>query len=145
MQAPGPLRESLTAAYQNLLSQNKRLVGTETLRQRELTVHVRAMDAAKSGGQLGLPILLALCSAILTKSLKGGLVLIGGLTIGGSLESLANAIDIAELAAEKGAQTLLAPVSCRKQLNDISDDLAAKITIQYYTDPYDALVKALTD
>ncbi len=145
VQAPGPLRESLTAAYQNLLSQNKRLVGDRDARQRELTVQVRAMDAAKSGGQLGLPILLALCSAILTKSLKGGLVLIGGLTIGGSLESLANAIDIAELAAEKGAQTLLAPVSCRKQLNDISDDLAAKITIQYYTDPYDALVKALTD
>jgi ATP-dependent Lon protease len=145
LQAPGPLRESLTAAYQNLLAQNQRLVGERDARQRELTVQVRALDTAKSGSQLGLPLLLALCSAILAKNLKGGLVVCGGLTIGGSLEPLSNAIDIAELAAEKGAETLLAPVSSRKQMNNISDNLAAKLTIQYYTGPHDALVKALAD
>ncbi|NMA55790.1 MAG: protease Lon-related BREX system protein BrxL [Firmicutes bacterium] len=145
VQAPGPLRESLTAAYQNLLSHNQRLVGDRDARQRELTVQVRALDAAKSGSLLGLPLLLALCGAILAKSLKGGLVVCGGLTIGGSLEPITNAIDIAELAAEKGAATLLAPVSSRRQMNDISDDLAARLTIQYYTDPHDALVKALAD
>jgi ATP-dependent Lon protease len=63
----------------------------------------------------------------------------------GSLEPVHNAVDIAELAADKGAQTLLLPVSCRRQLNDLSDDLAARLTIVYYLDGRDALLKALMD
>ncbi|MBC7083914.1 MAG: hypothetical protein H5T95_10605 [Firmicutes bacterium] len=101
------------------------------------------MDAAKSGSSLGVPLLLAFCSAILGKSLKGGIAVVGGLTIGGSLEPLHSAVDVAELAAEKGVQTLVVPVSCRRQLNEISDDLAARLAIVYYTDARDALLKAL--
>ncbi len=103
------------------------------------------MDASKSGASLGLPLLLASCGAILGKSLKGGIVVVGGITIGGSLEPVYNAIDVAELAAEKGAVMIMLPVSCRRQLNDLSDDLAAKLTVLYYVDARDALVKALVD
>ncbi len=145
VQAPAPLRESVTAAYQNLISQNRQLVGDRDARQRELVVQVRAMDAARSGAILGVPLLLAFCGAILGKSLKGGLAVVGGLTIGGSLEPLHDAIDVAELAAEKGAQTLVMPVSCRRQLNEMSDDLAARLAVVYYTDARDALLKALMD
>jgi ATP-dependent Lon protease len=38
---------------------------------------------------------------------------------------------------------ILVPISSRRQLNDLPDDLAAKITINYYTDAKDALMKAL--
>jgi ATP-dependent Lon protease len=36
------------------------------------------------------------------------------------------------------------PIGSRRQLNDLPDDLAAKITIHYYLDARDALLKALT-
>jgi ATP-dependent Lon protease len=39
----------------------------------------------------------------------------------------------------------LVPISCRKQLNDLPDDMVTKIAIQYYTDLRDALDKALVD
>ena len=84
-----------------------------------------------------------MCSASLGKSLRGGLVVVGSLNLGGSLEPIYNAISIAELAVDKGAQTLLLPVSCRRQLNDLPDDKATKITLQYYTDAREALMKAL--
>ncbi len=103
------------------------------------------MDASNRGASLGVPVLLALCSAILQKSLRGGLAVVGGLTIGGSFEPLHNAVDIAELAAEKGVQTLLVPVSCRRQVNEMSDDLAARLNVVYYLDARDALLKALGD
>ena len=35
------------------------------------------------------------------------------------------------------------PLSSRRQLNDLPDDLAAKITIHCYIDARDALMKAL--
>jgi ATP-dependent Lon protease len=35
------------------------------------------------------------------------------------------------------------PVSSRRQVNDLPDDLAAKITVLFYLDARDALLKAL--
>ena len=108
-------------------------------------MQLRAFDASRSGSSLGVAVLLALCSALLQKSLKGGLVVVGGLNLGGSLDPVYNAVSIAELSVEKGATTLLIPVSARKQLHELSDDMAIKVNMQYYTDTRDALIKALTD
>ena len=87
--------------------------------------------------------LLALCSSLLQKSLKGGMVITGGLNLGGSIETVFNPVSAVEIAIEKGAGSILMPVSSRRQLNDLPDDLAAKITIHYYLDARDALLKAL--
>ena len=143
--APGPLRESVQTAYQNLLARNRELIDDRDARQHELNIQVRAMDVAREGVHLGVPILLAFCSALLNRSLRGGLIVVGGLSVGGSFEPIHNAIGITELAVEKGAQTILFPVSARRQLNDLSDDMAARITVIYYTETRDALLKAVTD
>ena len=120
-------------------------MGDRDPRQHEFSMQLRAFDASRTGSGLGLPVLLSLCSALLGKSLKGGLVMVGSLNLGGSLDPVYNAVSVAELAVEKGATTLLIPISARKQLNDLSDDMAAKINIQFYLDARDALVKALGD
>jgi ATP-dependent Lon protease len=88
-------------------------------------------------------VLLGLCSALLQKSLQGGLVVVGGLNLGGSIEPIFNPVTVAEIAIEKGATNLLMPIVSRRQLNDLPDDLAAKITINYYVDARDALLKAI--
>jgi ATP-dependent Lon protease len=82
---------------------------------------------------------------MLKKSVKGGLIVVGEINLGGSIEPISNAVNIAELAVEKGASTLLMPVTARRQLYDLSDDMATKIDIQFYQDARDALLKALTE
>ena len=54
-------------------------------------------------------------------------------------------IDTVELAVEKGASVILMPVSSRKQLFDLSDDLATKITAVFYSDAREAFIKAVAD
>ena len=51
--APGPFRESVRYAEQNLLMRAKELVGDRDPRQHEFTVQLRAFDAAKSGACVG--------------------------------------------------------------------------------------------
>jgi len=63
------------------------------------------------------------------------------LNLGGSVEMIPNAIAIAELAVEKQAKVLLMPVSARRGLNDLPDDLWTKISIEFYKDPDDAVFK----
>ncbi len=143
--APQAFRESVRFGEQNLYSRARELVGDRDPRSHEFSLQLRAFDAARAGSALGVAVLLALSSALLGKSLKGGLVVVGALNLGGSIDPIYNAVAVAELAVEKGATTLLAPVSSRKQMVDLSDDMAAKINIQYYTDARDALLKALAD
>ena len=143
--APSAFVESTKYAEQNLYARARELVGDRDPRGHEFSVQLRAFDASRSGVALGLGALLALCSAMLQKSLRGGLVAVGGLNLGGGIDPVYNALGLTELAVEKGATSLLMPVSARKQLFDLSDDMATKITIQFYSDPREALLKALGD
>ena len=93
------LARAVKYAEQNL-SCARELVGDRDPREHEFTVQLRAFDAPKSGA-LGVPVLLALCSALLGKSLRGGLVAVGGLNLGGAIDPVYNAVSVAELAVER--------------------------------------------
>jgi ATP-dependent Lon protease len=138
-------QESVRYAEQNLYSKCKELVGDRDARLNEFSIQLRAFDSSKSGNGMGVAVLMGMCSALLEKNTKGGLVLVGQLNLGGSLDTVFNAVNLAEIAVEKGATTLLIPLNARKQLNDLSDDMITKINIQYYTDLKDCLIKTLLD
>lgn len=142
---PAAFRESIRCAEQNLYARAAQLVGDRDPRLHEFSVQLRAFDAARSGAKTSVASLVALASALLRKSVRGGLVLVGEVTLGGTIESVHNAVTLAELAIEKGAKSLLLPVSCRRQLFDLSDDMATKLDIEFYQDGRDALLKALAD
>ncbi|MBY5586801.1 protease Lon-related BREX system protein BrxL [Rhizobium leguminosarum] len=140
---PGPFRESVRIAEQNLYARARDLVGERNPREHEFAVQLRSFDAAKSGAQIGVGVLVGLCSALLGKPLKGGLIISGGITLGGSLEPIHNPVDVVELAMEKGANAVLVPVACRRALIDLSDEVATKVQVLFYADASDALRKAL--
>jgi ATP-dependent Lon protease len=133
---PPAFKESMSFAEQNLYARSQQLVGDKDPRQHEFSVQVRAFDTAKSGAKLGVAALIALCSALLKKSVKGGIIIVGELNLGGSIEMVHNPVSIVEIAIEKGAS---------KQLVDLSDEMATKIDIQFYADARDALLKALVE
>ena len=143
--APAPFSESVRYAEQNLYARAKQLVGDRDPREHEFSIQLRAFDTPRSGSSMGLGVLVALCSALLQKSVKGGVVIVGGLNLGGSIDPVHNAVSVAELAIEKGATTMLVPVSARKQLNDLPDDLITKINILYCSDTREALLKAIVE
>ena len=143
--APPQFQESVRYAEQNLYSKSKELVGDRDARMNEFSIQLRSFDASKSGNGMGMAVLIGMCSAILERNTKGGLVIVGQLNLGGSLDMVYNAVNLAEIAVEKGATTLLVPLNARRQLNDLSDEMITKINIQYYTDLKDCLIKALLD
>jgi ATP-dependent Lon protease len=142
---PPAFKESMGYAEQNLYARAMQLVGDKDPRHHEFTAQLRAFDASKSGAKLGMASLIALCTALLKKSVRGGLIIVGEINLGGSIEPIHNPVTIAEIAVEKGASALLMPVSCRRQLFDLSDDMATKIDIQFYSDTRDALLKAMVE
>jgi len=143
--APPQFQESVRFAEQNLYSKSKELIGDRDARLHEFSIQLRAFDASKSGDGMGMAVLIGMCSAVLEKNIKGGLVIVGQLNLGGSLDLVYNAVNLAEIAIEKGATNLLIPLNARKQLNELSDEMITKINIQYYTDLRDCLIKSLLE
>lgn len=143
--APPGFKESVKVGEQNLYSLAKKLVGDRDPRTHEFSVQMRAMDNDKSGGGLGLPVLIALAGGLLERSTRGGLIVVGSLNLGGSLEMLPNAVALVEIAIEKQAAVLLMPVAARRQLNELPDELWTKINIEFYSEPADAFFKALAE
>lgn len=142
---PPAFRESMGYAEQNLYARSMQLVGDKEPRHHEFTAQLRAFDASKSGTKVGIAALAALCTSLLRKSVRGSLIIVGEINLGGSIEPVHNPVSIAEIAVEKGATALLMPVACRRQLLDLSDDMATKIDIQFYSDARDALLKAMVE
>ena len=143
--APAAFQESVRYAQQNLYARAVQLVGDRDPRAHEFSVQLRSFDAAKSGSQVGVATLIALCSSLLKKPLRGGLVVVGEINLGGSIEPIHNAVTLVEMAVEKGAQAILMPVASRRQLFDLSDDMATKVDTQFYQDAREALFKGLVE
>jgi len=95
--APAAFQESLRYAEQNLYTRATQLVGDRDPRAHEFTVQLRSFDAARSGSKVGIPALVALCSALLKKPVKGGLIVVGEINLGGSIEPVHNAVTLAEI------------------------------------------------
>ena len=98
-----------------------------------------------SGAGLGLPLMVALVGGLLDRNTRGSTIVVGSLNLGGSLDMIPNAVAIAELAVEKQAKVLLMPISARRGLNDLPDDLWTMISIEFYKDPDDAVFKGLEE
>ena len=73
------------------------------------------------------------------------MIAVGGLNLGGSVDPLPSAVAVVEAAVEKQAAVVLMPVSARRALGDLSDDMATRVNVQFYSDAPDALLKALLD
>lgn len=142
---PPAFRESVRVGEQNLYARAKELVGDRDPRSHEYSIQLRPFDADKSGTGLGLPVLVACVGALLERSTRGGTIVVGPLNLGGSVELIRNPVAIAELAVDKKAATLLMPVAARRALNDLPDELWTKINIEFYSDPTDAVFKALLE
>ncbi|MBT5533448.1 BREX system Lon protease-like protein BrxL, partial [Candidatus Poribacteria bacterium] len=140
---PPAFRESVRVGEQNLYTRAKELVGDRDPRAHQYTIQMQPFDADNSGTGLGLPVLVALVGGLLERSTRGAMILVGPLSLGGSMDMIANPVEMAELAVDKQASTLLMPVSARRGLNDLPDDVWTKISIEFYSDPADGVFKAL--
>lgn len=57
-------------------------MGERNPREHEFSIERRTFDAARNGADAGIPVLMGLCSTLLGKPIKGGLIISGGISLG---------------------------------------------------------------
>jgi ATP-dependent Lon protease len=85
----------------------------------------------------------ALCSGVLGKPLQQQIVVLGSMSLGGNIVPVENLAESLQVAFDGGAKRLLLPMASVRDIPTIPGELFAKFQTGFYSDPTDAVFKAL--
>jgi ATP-dependent Lon protease len=85
----------------------------------------------------------ALCSGVLARPLQQQLVVLGNMSLGGNIVPVENLAESLQVAFDAGAKRLLLPMASVRDIPTIPGELFAKFQTGFYSDPVDAVFKAL--
>ncbi len=84
-----------------------------------------------------------LCSGLMGKPVQSQLVILGDMSLGGSIVPTENLAETLQVAFDSGAKRILLPMSSVGDIPTIPGELFAKFQTSFYSDPTDAVFKAL--
>ena len=71
------------------------------------------------------------------------MVVLGNMSLGGSISPVPSLSEVLQIALDTGAKKLLLPMSSVADISSVPGDLFAKFQVAFYSDPTDAVFKAL--
>jgi ATP-dependent Lon protease len=116
-----------------------------SLKASEHDYHLHIVELHNTGPTQAMTLasFVTLCSAVLGKPVQPQLVVLGSMSLGGSLVPVENLADSLQVALDAGAKKLLLPMASVKDIPTIPGELFAKFQTGFYADPADAVFKAL--
>lgn len=86
---------------------------------------------------------IALCSGVFGKPIQPQMVILGSMSLGGNIVPVENLAESLQVAFYAGAKRILLPMASVKDIPTIPGELFAKFQTGFYSDPVDAVFKAL--
>ena len=107
--------------------------------------HLHVVELHNTGptNTMTLAAFVALCSGLLGKPVQSQLVVLGSMSLGGSIVPVENLAETLQVAFDAGAKRLLLPMASVGDIPTIRGELFAKFQTGFYSDPRDAVFKAL--
>ena len=136
-------KESVKVAFDYFKANLSRVSGLAKAGDHDYHLHVVELHSTGAAKAMTLPSFVALCSGIMQKPLQGQLVVLGDMSLGGSLIPVENLAECLQVAFDSGAKRLLLPMASVRDIATIPGELFAKFQTSFYADPVDAAFKAL--
>ena len=107
--------------------------------------HLHVVESHNTGPStmLTLASYVAMCSGLIGKPIESQMVVLGTMSLGGSIIPVENLAESLQVASEAGAKRLLLPMASVADIPTIPGELFAKFQTSFYADPKDAVFKAL--
>jgi ATP-dependent Lon protease len=107
--------------------------------------HVHIVELHNSGPTTAMTLttFVALCSAVMGKPLQSQLVVLGSMSLGGNIVPVENLAESLQVAFDAGAKRILLPMASVTDIPTVPGELFAKFQTSFYSDPSDAVFKAL--
>ena len=137
------VKESLDTAYRYFTANSKSISGSITIKTKDYLMHIADLQGIGLSPQISVAELVGLCSGALEKPVQESTVVLGNMTVGGTLEKIEELANVLQVCVDAGAKKVLVPSSAASDFPTIPPDLLIKVQLIFYIDPVDAVYKAL--
>lgn len=137
------LKESIKTAQNYFKANAKHISQTISLEQKDYLMHVEDCMGIGIDSSLSLAAYISYISAALGRSLAAQMMVLGSMTIGGTVNKVENLADSLQVCFDAGAKKILLPMSSAVDIATVPADLFAKFQISFYSSPEDAAIKAM--
>lgn len=136
-------REATNTAFNFLKANSNRISGSISTTTKDYIINYQDLQGIGMTGRLALPTLIALCSIALGKPTQGSLVVLGEISISGTMmkvDELANALQVC---LDSGAKKVLLPSTSFIDFATVPPELMSAFQLIPYQSAEDAVFKAL--
>ncbi|MEL3971111.1 protease Lon-related BREX system protein BrxL [Rossellomorea oryzaecorticis] len=137
------VKESLDTAYRYFTANSKSISGTISIKTKDYLMHIADLQGIGLTPQLAVAELIGLCSGALDRPVQESTVVLGNMTVGGTIERVEELANVLQVCVDAGAKRVLIPASSVVDFQTVPSDLLIKVQPIFYSDPIDSVVKAL--
>lgn len=136
-------REPVRVAFDYFKANASRISASIHPTEKDFHLHLVELQNSGMPEYITLASLIALCSSALGKPIQSQMVIMGDMSLGGTITQARNLADSLQVAFDAGAKRILLPMSSVTDIPSVPGELFAKFQTSFYSDPVDAVFKAL--
>lgn len=136
-------KDSIKAGQTYFRANAKHISQTIPLDSKDYLMNVEDCQSINPDSSITLATYVSLCSSALGRPVSAQLVVLGTMTLSGTLNKVDDLANTLQVCFDAGAKKILLPMSSAPDIATVPAELFAKFQTSFYTSPEDAVIKAL--
>lgn len=125
------LSDAAKTAFTYFKANSNRISGTIFPEGSDYLLHLSDLQGTGAARALALPLFISLCSASLGRSIQSQMVILGDMTVGGTITKVENFATTLQVAFDAGAKRILIPMSSAVDIASVPPELFAKFQVSF--------------
>ena len=143
LNSDGKCKEAANTAFNYLKANGNRISGAISTTTKDYIINYQDLQGIGMTEKLALPTLIAMCSIALGKPTLSSLVVLGEISIAGSILKVDELANVLQVCLDSGAKKVLLPITSAADLGLVPADLIGCFNLIFYQSAEDAVYKAL--
>ena len=136
-------KEATNTAFNFLKANSNRISGSISTTMKDYIINFQDLQGIGMTSTLAMPTLVALCSIAVGRPVQSSMVVLGEMSISGTLMKVEELANTLQVCLDAGAKKVLLPATCFTDLQVVPVDLATAFDFIYYKSAEEAVRKAL--
>ena len=136
-------KESIETAFRYFKANSRNMSSSISTTTKDYLMHIQDVNGVGMTSSLSLAAIIAMCSGALNKPVQSQLVILGSVSIGGTINKVENLANTLQVCFDAGAKKILLPMVNAGDIALVRPELFAKFQIMFYSTAEDAVFKAL--
>lgn len=136
-------KEAIKIGYDYFKANMSRVSSMAKVTDHDYHLHIVEMQSTGPTNNITLCSFIAFCSGLMGRPIQSQMIILGDMSLGGTIEKASNLAETLQVGFDTGAKRILIPMSSVGDIPSIPGELFAKFQTSFYSDPVDAVYKAL--